>query len=97
VRESLIDSSRVLEALRLLNKVTGHRLERRRDRPTGLDDPGSGCGMLYGMPVTKPSRVAKVDSGNRASVVAAGTASQAVQGTASSQSNTGPATAGFTK
>ncbi len=44
------------------------------------------AGMLY--PVSKPSRVAKVDSGNRASMVAAGTSSQAVQGTASSQSNT---------
>ena len=33
--------------------------------------------MLY--PATKPSRVAKVGSGNRANVVAAGTSSQAVQ------------------
>ena len=39
-------------------------------------------------PVTKPSRVANVDSGNRANVVAAGTSSQAVQGISGSQSDT---------
>jgi hypothetical protein len=42
--------------------------------------------MLY--PVTKPSRVAKVDSGNRANVVAAGTSSQAVQAISGSQTDT---------
>ena len=41
--------------------------------------------MLY--PVMKPGRVAKVDSGNRANVVAAGTSSQAVQGVSGSQSD----------
>jgi hypothetical protein len=41
--------------------------------------------MLY--PATKPSRVAKVDSGNRANVVAAGTSSQAVQAISGSQSD----------
>ena len=44
--------------------------------------------MLYGMPVNKPSRVVKVDSGNRANIVAAGTSSQAVQGVSGSQSDT---------
>ncbi len=41
--------------------------------------------VLY--PVMKPSRVAKIDSGNRANVVAAGTSSQAVQGVSGSQSD----------
>ena len=44
------------------------------------------AGMLYA--VTKPSRVAKVDSGNRANVVAAGTSSQIVQSVSGSQSDT---------
>jgi len=40
------------------------------------------AGMLYGMPVNKPSRVVNVDSGNRANVVATAALSQtAVQGT----------------
>ena len=39
-------------------------------------------------PVTKPQRVATVDSGNRASVVAAATSGQAVQSVSGSQSDT---------
>ncbi len=38
------------------------------------------AGMLYGMPVSKPRRVATVDSGDRARMVVTGTPSQAVQG-----------------
>ena len=40
------------------------------------------------MPVNKPSRVTRVDSGDRATVVAAGTSSQAVQGISGTQSGT---------
>ena len=44
--------------------------------------------MMYGMPVNRPSRVAKVDSGDRANIVVAGTSSQAVQSISGSQSDT---------